>query len=154
MDLAPDFNEFFGLLTANRVEFVVVGAYALALHGAPRYTGDMDILVRPTHDNAGRLLIAIREFGFPTDALTPDAVVATSCLIQMGTPPVQLHVMSAIDGVTWEDIWSGREVATIGTLEIPFIGRQAFIANKRAAGRAKDLADIEALGGADSAPRL
>ena len=150
MDLAPDFSEFFGLLTANRVEFVVVGAYALALHGAPRYTGDMDILVRPTDDNAGRLLTAIREFGFPTDALTPDAVVATSCLIQMGTPPVQLHVMSAIDGVSWEDVWSSRAVAAFGGLEIPFIGRQAFIANKRAVGRAKDLADIEALGGADS----
>ncbi len=154
MDLAPDFSEFFGLLTANRVEFVVVGAYALALHGAPRYTGDMDILVQPTNDNAVRVLKAIREFGFPTDTLTPEAVVAASCLIQMGTPPVQLHIMSAIDGVSWADVWSNRDVAPIGGLEIPFIGRQAFIENKRAAGRAKDLADIEALDGTDpAAPR-
>ena len=147
MDLAPDFSEFFGLLTEHRVKFVVVGAYALALHGAPRYTGDLDILVEPTHDNAGRLLTAIREFGFPSDALTQDSVVATSCLIQMGTPPVQLHIMSAVDGVSWESVWAGRDVAVLGGLEIPFIGRHEFVENKRAAGRAKDLADIEALGG-------
>ncbi len=147
MDLAPDFSEFFALLTGHRVKFVVVGAYALALHGAPRYTGDLDILVQPTHDNAGRLLTAIREFGFPSDALTPDSVVAASCLIQMGTPPVQLHIMSAIDGVSWESVWAGRDVAVLGGLEIPFIGRHEFIENKRAAGRPKDLADIEALAG-------
>jgi len=147
MDLAPDFSEFFGLLTEHRVEFVVVGAYALALHGAPRYTGDMDLLVRPTHDNATRLLAAIRAFGFPTDALSADSVVATSCLIQMGTPPVQLHVMSAIDGVSWECVWAGRAVASLDGRDVPFIGRQEFLANKRAAGRTKDLADIEALGG-------
>jgi len=135
MDLAPDFNEFFGLLTEHRVEFVVVGAYALALHGAPRYTGDMDVLVRPTLENANRLLAAIEEFGFPTDALTPDAVVATSCLIQMGTPPVQLHIMSAIDGVSWASVWAGREVTTLDDLAVPFIGRQEFLVNKRAAGR-------------------
>lgn len=148
MDLAPDFNEFFELLIEHRVEFVVVGAYALALHGAPRYTGDMDVLVRPIHENAIRLLAAIREFGFPTNALTPDAVVATSCLIEMGTPPVQLHIMSAIDGVSWESVWAGREVTTLDGLMVPFIGRQEFLVNKRAAGRVKDLADIEALGDA------
>lgn len=147
MDLAPDFNEFFGLLTEHRVDFVVVGAYALALHGAPRYTGDMDLLVRPTHDNANRLLTAIQAFGFPTDALSPDAIVAANCLIQMGTPPVQLHIMSAIDGVSWESVWGGRAVATLDGLAVPFIGRQEFLANKRAAGRVKDLADIEALEG-------
>ncbi len=147
MDLAPDFSEFFGLLTEHRVEFVVVGAYALALHGAPRYTGDMDLLVRPTHDNATRLIRAIQDFGFPTGALSPDSIVATSCLIQMGTPPVQLHIMSAIDGVSWESVWAGREVTTLDAIEVSFIGRQEFLQNKRAAGRAKDLADIEALGG-------
>ncbi len=108
----------------------------------------MDVLVRPTLENANRLLAAIEEFGFPTDALTPDAVVATSCLIQMGTPPVQLHIRSAIDGVSWASVWAGREVTTLDDLAVPFIARQEFLVNKRAAGRAKDLADIEALGGA------
>jgi hypothetical protein len=146
VDLAPDFSEFFALLTEHRVEFVVVGGYALALHGAPRYTGDLDILVRPTHANAVRLLDAIRAFGFPTDPLTPDAVVVESSLIQLGVPPVQLHLMSAIDGVTWNDVWTGHEVATLAGQQIPFIGRRAFVLNKRAAGRPRDLADLEALG--------
>lgn len=146
MDLAPDFNEFFRLLNDERVEFVVVGAYALALHGVPRYTGDMDILVRPAPDNAERLLRVIRSFGFPAPELTVETIVARTCLIQMGVPPVQLHIMSDIDGVTWDDVWRDREVAVLSGLDIPFIGRRSFISNKRAAGRPKDLADIEALG--------
>lgn len=147
MELAPDFNEFFELLNAHNVEFVVVGGYALALHGAPRYTGDLDILVNPAPENAARLLTAVGAFGFPTDALSVARIADPRCLIQMGTPPVQLHVMSAIDGVTWEQVWEGHEVAILGGAPIPFIGRQAFLQNKRAAGRTKDLADIEALGG-------
>jgi len=146
MDLAPDFNEFFTLLNDQRVEFVVVGAYALALHGAPRYTGDMDILVRPTPDNAERLLCAIRHFGFPAPELTVGTIVATTCLIQMGVPPVQLHIMSHIDGVTWDDVWSDHEIGVLSSQAIPFLGRRSFLANKRAAGRPKDLADIAALG--------
>jgi len=146
VDLAPDFSEFFALLTEHRVEFVVVGGYALALHGAPRYTGDLDIFVRPTHDNAVRLLAAIQAFGFPTDPLTADAVVTDSALVQLGVPPVQLHIMSAIDGVTWDEVWNEHDAAMLSGMQIPFIGRRAFVANKRASGRAQDLADLEALG--------
>lgn len=147
MELAPDFNEFFELLNAHRVEYVVVGGYALALHGAPRYTGDLDILVHPTHENAARLVTAVAAFGFPTEALSVARIVDPRCLIQMGTPPVQLHVMSAIDGVTWEQVWYGHEVAILSGEPVPFIGREAFLQNKRAAGRTRDLADIEAIGG-------
>ncbi len=147
MDLAPDFNEFFELLNANRVEYVVVGGYALALHGAPRYTGVIDILVRPTPENAERVLAAVGAFGFPTEALSAARIVDPRCVIQMGTPPVQVHLMSAIDGVTWEQVWDDHEIAMLGDLSVPFIGRESFLQNKRAAGRAKDLADIEALGG-------
>ena len=146
MDLAPDFSEFFALLIDHRVEFVVVGGYALALHGAPRYTGDLDILVRPSHENASRVIDTLRAFGFPPGPLTPETVVAESCLIQLGVPPVQLHIMSAISGVSWDEVWSGRDIATLSGLSIPFIGRRAFVANKRAAGRTKDIADIEAIG--------
>ncbi|MCR4374413.1 MAG: hypothetical protein NUW22_06150, partial [Acidobacteria bacterium] len=92
---------------------------------------------------------AIQEFGFPTDALTPDSVVATSCLIQMGTPPVQLHIMSAIDGVAWESVWAGREVTTLDGRAVAFIGRQEFLANKRAAGRAGNPARPWCFGGAE-----
>lgn len=145
MDLAPDFDEFCGLLSARSVDFVIIGAHALAFHGAPRFTGDLDILVRPTEENGHRLLAAISDFGFPTAPVTPSDVVAGKKVIEMGVPPVQIHVMSAIDGVTWEDVWASREAGTLGTHAVTFIGRECFLRNKQAAGRPKDLADIEAL---------
>jgi hypothetical protein len=104
LDLAPDFDEFCALWSARKVEFVIVGAHALAFHGAPRFTGDLDILVRPTEENGHRLLAAIADFGFPTAPVMPADIVVVSS-----------------------------------------IGRDCFLNNKRAAGRPKDLADIEAL---------
>ncbi|MEO8482591.1 MAG: hypothetical protein ABI634_10305 [Acidobacteriota bacterium] len=114
-------------------------------HGAPRFTGDLDILVRPTLDNGRRLLSAIAAFGFPTTTLTPDDVVAGNKVVEMGVVPVQIHVMSQIDGVTWEEVWQSRAAGTLGSRTVAFIGREVYLRNKRAAGRAKDLADIEAL---------
>jgi hypothetical protein len=145
LDLAPDFAEFCALLTANAVEFVIVGAHALAFHGAPRFTGDLDILVRPTEDNGRRLLAAIAAFGFPTAPLTAADIVTGTKVIEMGVEPVQIHVMSQIDGVTWDDVWQGREHVPIGSDSVAFIGREAFLRNKRAAGRPRDLADVDAL---------
>lgn len=145
MDLAPDYDEFCGLLSARGVEFVVVGAHALAFHGAPRFTGDLDILIRPTHDNAERLLQAIADFGFPAGALRAADIVAPTKVIEMGLVPVQIHVMSHIDGVTWDEVWQDRQTGTFGARTVAFIGRETFIRNKRAAGRPKDVADIDAL---------
>jgi hypothetical protein len=145
LDLAPDFNEFCGLLNARHVEFVIVGADALALHGAPRFTGDLDILIRPTQANAARLLDAIVEFGSPIGALTPETVVSPGKIIEMGVVPVQIHLMSHIDGVSWDEVWQGRASATFGSHPVAFIGRTEYLRNKRAAGGPKDLADIAAL---------
>jgi len=145
MELAPDFDEFFASLNAHDVEFLVVGAYALAVHGAPRYTGDIDVFIRPTPANARRLLQALSAFGFPTGDLRPDDVIDPDRVLQMGVEPVQIHVMAAITGVGWDEAWNGRTVAPCGSRDLPFIGRREFIANKRAAGRLKDLADIQAI---------
>jgi len=145
LNLAPDFNEFCGLLNAHHVEFVIVGSHALALHGAPRFTGDLDILIRPTEANARRLLMTIAEFGFPEVPLTPAQIISPGKIIEMGVPPVQIHVMSQVDGVSWDEVWSGRETAPFGSNAVAFIGRDEYLRNKRAAGRPKDLADIEAL---------
>jgi hypothetical protein len=117
MDLAPDFDEFIGSLTAHGVEFVVVGAYALAFHGAPRFTGDLDILVRPTVDNGARLIAALEAFGFPIPNLAPETIIDRRRMLQMGVPPVQIHVMSTISGVEWDEAWAdlcwlARPVAT------------------------------------------
>src|SRR5215471_12961100 len=113
MDLAPDFDEFIGCLIAHGVEFIVVGAYALAYHGAPRFTGDLDVLVRPTLDNASRLIKALEAFGFPI-ALAPADIADTRRMIEMGVPPVQIHVMSAISGVEWPEIWAQRVEGAFG----------------------------------------
>jgi len=147
MELAQDFDEFFGSLIAHEVEFLVVGAYALAYHGAPRYTGDIDVFLKPTPENAARLLEALTAFGFPPVNLRPEQVIEPTRVIQMGVEPVQIHVMSDISGVTWSEAWKGRQTARCGRHDLPFIGRAEFIRNKQAAGRLKDLADIEALEG-------
>ena len=145
MDLAPDFDEFIACLNAHGVEFIVVGAYALAFHGAPRFTGDLDVLARPTMENAARLIEAISAFGFPIAELTAEAVVDERRMLQMGVPPVQIHVMSTISGVEWEQAWTARAHGTLGRHSVPFLGRETLLLNKRAAGRPKDLADIDAL---------
>ena len=143
MDLAPDFEEFIASLTAHGVEFLIVGAYALALHGAPRFTGDLDVFVRPTVENASRLLASVRAFGFPVTELHPQDLVGGDRMLQMGVEPVQ---MSAISGVTWEDAWQDRAIGPIGGRQVAFLGRKTFVRNKRASARPKDLADIDALG--------
>lgn len=145
MVLAPDFDEFIGSLIAHGVEFVVVGAYALAFHGAPRFTGDLDILIRPTVDNAARLLSAVEAFGFPITDLDPELIADPQRMLQMGVPPVQIHVMSGITGVEWDEAWSDRVEGPLGSRCVHYLGRETFLRNKRAAGRPKDLADVDAL---------
>ena len=145
MEVAPDFDEFIACLTAHGVEFVIVGAYALAYHGAPRFTGDLDVLVRPTIDNASRLLKALEVFGFPTVELTPEGIADRRRMLEMGVPPVQIHVMSAISGIEWEEVWADHVEGPFGERTVPYIGRDSLIRNKRAAGRPKDLSDVDAL---------
>ncbi len=145
MDLAPDFNEFFACLRSNDVEFLVVGAYAVAFHGVPRFTGDLDVFVRPTVENGRRVKAAIQQFGFPGEGLAAEDIVTGTKIIQMGLEPVQIHLMSDISGVTWDEAWADHAVGRCGDHDVPFIGRGALLRNKRAAGRLKDLADIEAL---------
>jgi len=149
MDLAPDFDEFIASFVAHDVEFVIVGAYALALHGAPRFTGDLDVFVRPTVQNGSRVLDAIKAFGFPITDLQPRDIVTPDRILEMGVEPVQIHVMSAITGVSWDDAWRDRLMAPCGRQVVPFLGREMFLRYKRAAGRPKDLADIDALSGPD-----
>lgn len=107
MNVAPDFDEFIASLTAHGAEFLIVGAYALALHGAPRFTGDLDVWIRPLTANAERVIAAIRAFGFPL-ASTPAELIDPRRMLEMGLPPVQIHVMSAISGVTWGEAWAAR----------------------------------------------
>ena len=146
VELAPDFDEFFDLLIARGVEILVVGDYALAIHGAPRFTGDIDVFIRPTLDNAERLLGAVTDFGFPTAGVSGAELIDPARLLQMGVEPVQIHVMSAISGVAWDDAWTGRVTARCDSHDVPFLGRRELNRNKQASGRLQDRADLEALG--------
>ncbi|SRR5258708_700354 len=145
MVFEKDFREFCSLLNAEKIDYLIVGGYAVAFHGAPRATGDIDILIRPEHEHVVRLLSAIELFGFPTEGVTPEYLLSYSKILQLGRIPVQIHIMTSITGVPWEDAWASREAGVYGGIPVFFIGLAALLANKAAAARAKDVADIKAL---------
>ena len=146
MEIHPDFSELLRSFADSRVDYVIVGGYALAFHGAPRYTGDLDLLVSTKAENAERILRALGEFGFGDSSLTADDFAEEGRFVRLGHPPVRVDLLTSISGVTWEEVWEGRVEGRYGDVSAFFIGKAAFIRNKRASGRAKDLADIEALG--------
>ena len=145
MDVQRDFAELCSLLNATRVEFLVVGGHAVGFHGAPRFTGDLDLLVGPDPGNVRRLLTAVTDFGFPAADLTPEYLLERRKILQLGVVPVQVHIMTTISGITWDEAWESRELAAYGGVPVYFIGRAALIANKLSTGRTKDRADVEAL---------
>jgi hypothetical protein len=142
--LNSDFKEFAELLNANGVEYLVVGGYALAAHGHPRYTGDIDFWVSHDVSNIERLLRALREFGFGSLGLTASDFLADT-VVQLGRPPRRIDLLTGIDGVVFADCWRRRETLTVDGLSLNLIGLDDFKTNKRSAGRPKDLADLAAL---------
>ena len=140
-----DFAEVLSALFATGAEFLVVGAHALAAHGTPRATGDIDIWVRPTPENADRVLSALKAFGAPLFDLTREDLSRPGIVFQLGLPPFRIDILTGISGVTFEEAWPDRLVSQVETMQVSFIGRAALIKNKRAAGRPKDLVDVENL---------
>lgn len=145
MIIQKDFCDLCSLLNANHVDFLIVGGYAVAFHGAPRFTGDLDILISPDPSHVGRALDALRQFGFPADGVTPGEILSHRRILQLGRVPIQIHVMTSITGVSWEQAWESREQGSYGGVSVYFIGRNSLLTNKKATGRKKDLADVEAL---------
>lgn len=146
MEIPNDFRELLASFNAGGVEYLLVGGYALAHHGAPRYTGDLDLLVRATPENAQRVLAALEAFGFGSLGLTAGDFCAPDRVVQLGHPPVRIDLLTSLDGVSWEEAVREAETGALLDESVPVIGRAAFIANKRATGRPSDLADLEALG--------
>lgn len=146
MEVQSDFRELLVLLNEHNVEYLIVGGYALAFHGAPRYTGDIDIFVRPDARNASRVLEALAAFGFRFPYLTAADFEKANSVVQLGVPPVRIDIITSISGVSWDEAEAAKEPGTFGDVPVSYIGRQAYIKNKRSVGRRKDLADIEALG--------
>jgi hypothetical protein len=146
MDIQPDFRELLASFNAHEVEYLVVGGFALAFHGAPRFTGDLDLFVRPDPANARKVLAALAAFGFGDLGLTLDDFLRDDSVVQLGVPPVRVDLLTSLSGVTWEDASRRCAPGELGGMAVAFIGRDEFVANKRSTGRAKDLADLEALG--------
>jgi hypothetical protein len=141
----PDFVDLLRTFIAADVRFLVVGAYALAHHGRPRATGDLDVWVDPTPVNAPRVVRALAGFGAPMADITEGDFARPGVVFQLGVPPGRIDILTDLTGLTFDEAWPGREAGTFGDVTVDFIGREAFIRNKRATGRAKDLGDIEDL---------
>jgi hypothetical protein len=138
-----DFLDLLRAFTDHNVRFLIVGAYALGVHGRPRATGDLDVWVDPTPANAANIIRALDRFGAPTGQVTVDDFSRPGIVFQMGLPPVRIDVLTELTGLAFADAWTTRLAASFGPITVDVLGRDAFIKNKRATG---DLGDIEALG--------
>ncbi|MBN1787056.1 MAG: nucleotidyl transferase AbiEii/AbiGii toxin family protein [Sedimentisphaerales bacterium] len=146
MEIQKDFKELLELFNAHRVEYIIVGGYALAFHGAPRFTGDIDLLVNPDNENARRIIAALKDFGFGSLDLGESDFTTLGNVIQLGVPPIRIDIMTSLTGIDWKSAQGGSVAGDYGGLAVRFLGKKEYVANKKAIGRKKDLADLEALG--------
>jgi hypothetical protein len=147
MKLNQNLKEFIELLNSNNVEFVIVGAHALAHYGWPRFTGDIDIALRCSQENAVKTFEAICEFGFGNIGITEEDLKKPKNVIQLGMPPNRIDLITTLDGVEFDDVWNDKVASDIDGIPIHFISKKHFIQNKKAVGRPKDLGDIGQLEG-------
>jgi hypothetical protein len=141
----PDFVDLLRTFIDADVRFLVVGAYALAHHGRPRATGDLDVWVDAEPENAERVMRALAAFGAPLDDVSAADFARPGVVVQIGVPPGRIDVLTELTALQFADAWRSREAGRFGSLTVDFLGKDAFIRNKRATGRAKDLGDIEGL---------
>lgn len=141
----PDWNEFIELLSSNRVRYLIVGAHALAIAGRPRATQALDIFVDPTVENAARLGMALRSFGFPRLADEAALFAQSDRMATLGNPPLQIDIMNSISGLTFDEAFATRTMVRIGNQSVAVLGSAGLVANKSATGRAKDAADLDLL---------
>src|SRR5262249_52877466 len=143
--LARDFKEFLKLLNSNRVEYLLIGGYAVGIYGHIRATNDLDIWVNISSDNATRIDRALREFGFADSGLTSDLFLARHNVVRMGVPPIRIEVLTSISGVEFDACYAEKQMIRIEEVVVPVISLARLRQNKAASGRAKDLADLENL---------
>lgn len=147
--MIADFRDLLAAFVAARVRFLVVGAHALAAHGVPRVTGDLDIWVEANAENAARVWRALAAFGAPLTSLDviEEDFTKPDNVVQFGLPPYRIDVMTSVSGLAFGEAWKGRSEGLLFEVPVAFLGREDLIRNKRASGRPKDLRDVEALGG-------
>ena len=144
--MSPDFSDLLRVFNEQDVEYLVVGAHALAAHGHVRATKDLDVWIRPDEANAERTIAALRAYGAPLHDLSRDDLTKPGTVFQMGIPPLRIDLLTAIDGVNFDEAWPDRLHADFGGQPTSVISRRHLIANKKASGRLQDLADVESLG--------
>lgn len=142
-----DFRDLFAEFNAFRVEYLVVGAHALAVHGHVRATRDLDVWIRPDPENARRAIEALASFGAPTQDLKIEELSQPNLVFQIGVPPVRIDVITSISGVEFQEAWEARFVTRFVDQDVSALSREHLVRNKRASGRTQDLADLEALEG-------
>lgn len=145
IEFPQDFSEFLKLLNAYHVEYLLIGGFAVALHGYPRTTADMDIWIAQKRTNAERLVACLREFGFEAPNLTPELFIEPNRIVRMGEAPLRIEIMTDIDGVQFDECVSRADVRTVDGTSVPVISLADLKLNKRSSGRAKDLDDLENL---------
>ena len=145
MALSKDWREFLELLNSRAVDYVIVGAQSLAFHGRPRHTGDLDILVRPTPDNARLLLALLNQFGFEQSGFKETDFLQPGQIIQLGRVPSRIDLLTSISGVSTNEAFAGKISAILDGVPVFILGKDALIRNKRAVGRPQDLADLAEL---------
>lgn len=143
--MSPDFVAMLAALSDAGAEFLVVGAHAVAVHARPRATGDLDLWVRPTPENAARVWDALVAFGAPLHELHPEDLTSDDLVFQIGLAPNRIDLLTDIGGVGFEDVWPRRVTVSIEGLTVPVIGREDLIRAKKAVGRPRDLADVAEL---------
>ena len=145
IQLPPDFKEFLKLLNSHRVEYLLVGGYAVGYHGYPRATGDMDLWVAVRQNNAEKLVVVLREFGLNAPQLSADIFLQENQIIRMGVPPMRIELLTTISGVDFDSCYSERIVDVIDSVEVHIINLKHLKQNKQASGRYKDLDDLQYL---------
>jgi hypothetical protein len=145
MLLNPDFRDMLSALRSAGIDFMLVGAYAMAAHGYPRATGDIDIWVRADTETAPKLYRTLAEFGAPMHDLTLEELAAPGIVFQIGVAPVRIDILTELSGLHFSTAWQNRIEIEMDDLRIPVISRDDLLLNKRATGRAKDIADAEIL---------
>ena len=143
--MSPDFLDIIRALSGADARFIIVGAYAVNLYVDPRATGDLDIWVEPSADNAGKVLRALKDFGAPLAGVSQSDFAKPGVTFQIGVAPLRIDILTEISGVQFDEAWRDRSMHPFGPFTIPFLGKQTLIQNKRASARPKDLADIASL---------
>ena len=145
IEFPRDFKEFLQLLNSKKIEYLVVGGYAVGYHGYPRATGDMDIWIAINEKNALKMVDALKEFGFDLPEINKELFLKEEKVIRMGVPPMRLEILTSIDGVSFETFFENRLIADLGTFKVNFISKDDLLTNKRASGRPQDLVDFDKL---------